>query len=152
LTNDPRYLSDFAAQMGAGVDVIKATRYSAGGGAEGVPLNRVLPSVVGNRLARVLYGLPITDPTNGFRAVRTDLLGGVDLRENGFAVIMEELYRLRTVARTYAEVPIVLTSRAEHLRGTAFDYGPRALWSYLRYPLLAARDRLLAMPRRGRYS
>jgi dolichol-phosphate mannosyltransferase len=142
LTNDPRYLVDFAARMDEGADVIKATRYSAGGGTSGVPLQRIVPSVVGNRIARVLYGLPITDPTNGFRAVKAELLLGIELRENGFAVIMEELYRLRAVARSYAEVPIILTSRGDHLRGTAFDYGPKALWSYLRYPLLAARDRL----------
>src|SRR5262249_52872614 len=41
LTNDPRYLRHFAARMGEGVDVIKATRYSGGGGTSGVPMWRV---------------------------------------------------------------------------------------------------------------
>jgi hypothetical protein len=54
---------------------------------------------------------------------------------------MEELYRLRSAAQTYANVPIVLTSRAEHLRGSSFDYSPRALWNYLRYPLASAVER-----------
>jgi len=142
LTNDPRYLADFADRMADGYDVIKASRYSAGGGTDGVPLARVVPSVIGNAVARILYGLPVRDCTNGFRAVRTELLLEVDLHEAGFAVIMEELHRVRAVARTYANVPIVLTSRAEHLRGSSFDYGPRALWGYLRYPLATAVERL----------
>jgi dolichol-phosphate mannosyltransferase len=147
LTNDPRYLRDFASQMQEGVDVIKATRYSGGGGTSGVPLSRVVPSRVGNAVARALCGLPLHDLTNGFRAVRTPLLAELDLKENGFAVIMEELYAVAPRTRGYAEVPIVLTNRAGHLRPTAFDYRPAALWRYLRYPLLAFRRRLA--PRRG---
>jgi len=142
LTNDPRYLPAFAARMEDGADVIKATRYAGGGGVEAVPWWRVVPSVVGNRLARILHGLPLSDSTNGFRAVRTELLGAVELRENRFPVIMEELHRLRPVARTYAEVPNVLTNRGEHLSGSSFSYGPRALWGYLKYPLQTAFDRL----------
>lgn len=142
LTNDPKYLPAFAERMAEGADVIKATRYAGGGSVEGVPWWRVAFSVVGNRVARLLHGLPLSDSTNGFRAVRTELLTAVELRENRFPVIMEELHRLRPIARTYAEVPNVLTNRAEHLRGSSFSYGPRALWSYLKYPLLTALDRL----------
>jgi hypothetical protein len=74
--------------------------------------------------------------------VRTDLLVAIDLEENGFAAIMEELYRLRPLARRYLEVPVVLTSRSGDLRPSMFDYRPHALWRYLRYPLLAAVERL----------
>jgi dolichol-phosphate mannosyltransferase len=142
LTNDPRYLREFAARMRDGVDVIKATRYSGGGGTSGVPLWRVVPSRAGNLVARALSGLPLHDLTNGFRAVRTPLLVELDLKENGFAVIMEELYEAAPRAAGFAEVPVVLTNRAGHLRPTAFDYRPAALWRYLRYPLLAFRRRL----------
>jgi dolichol-phosphate mannosyltransferase len=143
LTNDPARLPDFANQMAAGVDVIKATRYSQGGGTAGVPLQRKLPSVVGNAIAHRLYGIPVRDCTNGFRAIKTSLMRDLALHEDSFAVIMEELYRLRPIAKSYAEVPNILGARADHLRPTAFDYRPNALWRYLRYPLLAARDRAL---------
>lgn len=144
LTNDPRYLAAFADRMADGYDVIKASRYSPGGGTDGVPLARVVPSVIGNAVARVLYGLPVRDCTNGFRAARTELLVGLDLHETGFSIIMEELYRIRSTAQTYANVPIVLTSRAEHLRSSSFDYRPRAMWRYLRYPLASAVGRVRA--------
>jgi dolichol-phosphate mannosyltransferase len=143
LTNDPAYLADFAARMADGVDVIKASRYVPGGGVEGVPVWHARFSRLGNVVARLLFGLPVRDCTNGFRAVRTELLASVDLEENGFAVIMEELHRLRLLARGYAEVPIVLTSRAGELRPSSFSFGPGAMARYLKYPLLSARERLL---------
>jgi dolichol-phosphate mannosyltransferase len=143
LTNDPAYLADFAARMADGVDVIKASRYVPGGGVEGVPAWHSRLSQLGNLVARLLFGLPVRDSTNGFRAVRTELLASVDLEENGFAVIMEELYRLRPLARGYAEVPIVLTSRADELRPSSFSFGAGAMARYLKYPLLSARERLL---------
>lgn len=142
LTNDPGYLRDFARRMEEGADVIKASRYSPGGGVRGVPFWRVALSVIGNTVARALYRLPVRDATNGFRAVRTKLLTSVELHENGFAVIMEELHRIAPSARAYAEVPIVLTDRAAGLRGSTFDYRPRALARYLKYPVLEAVRRL----------
>jgi dolichol-phosphate mannosyltransferase len=143
LTNHPAYLSAFAEQMAEGFDVIKASRYVEGGGVAGVPIWRTTLSRLGNLVARLLFGLPIRDCTNGFRAVRTQLVASLDLRENSFAVIMEELYRLRPLALSYREVPIVLTARGGELRGSSFSFGLRAMAAYLRYPLLTARDRVL---------
>jgi dolichol-phosphate mannosyltransferase len=137
LTNDPAYLGDFATEMARGADVIKASRYVAGGGVDGVPGWREWLSVVGNAVARLLFRLPVRDCTNGFRAVRTELLTAINLEENGFAVIMEELYRLRPLAQSYAEVPIVLTARTDDLRPSSFSFGPRAMLRYLKYPALS---------------
>lgn len=137
LTNDPRYLSAFAERMADGADVIKASRYVLGAGVSGVPRWKVTVSVLGNWVARLLFRLPVRDCTNGFRAVRTNLLTAIELEENGFAVIMEELYLLRSLASSYAEVPITLTARSGVLRPSSFSFGPRALWRYLKYPLLA---------------
>jgi dolichol-phosphate mannosyltransferase len=142
LTNDPGYLRAFADRMAEGYDVIKASRYAPGGGVDGVPSWWTALSRLGNLVARLLFHLPVRDCTNGFRAVRTQLIASVELREDGFAVIMEELYRLRPLAARYAEVPIVLTARSAELRVSSFSFGPRAMASYLKYPLLSARDRL----------
>jgi dolichol-phosphate mannosyltransferase len=141
LTNDPAYLRDFAERMSDGFDVVKASRYVRGGGVRGVPAWRSALSWLGNRVARSLFRLPVRDCTNGFRAVKTQLLASVELHESGFAVIMEELYRLRTLAKSYAEVPIVLTARAGDLRASSFSFGPRAMARYLKYPLLSAAQR-----------
>jgi dolichol-phosphate mannosyltransferase len=136
-TNDVADLARFAVRMGEGLDVVKASRYSPGGSVAGVPWARVLVSRVGNAVARLLFRLPIRDCTNGFRAVKADLRARMDLREPGFAVIMEELWWCSFLARTYGEVPVTLTDRRPGLRRTAFVYRPSVLWRYLRYALLA---------------
>lgn len=131
LTNDPRDIPRFAEKMSAGADVIKATRYTGGGRMVGVPWQRALVSRLGNLLARALYGLPLRDCTNGFRAVRTSLLTRMDLHERGFPVIMEELYWCRFLATSFAEVPVTLTNAG---RASSFRYRPSVFASYLRYP------------------
>lgn len=137
LTNDPADIPRFAQEMARGTDVIKASRYVTGGGFEGVPPGRRMLSRIGNGVARWLLRIPLRDCTNGFRAVRTDLLAGIRFRESGFAVIMEELYRIAPVATTYAEIPVTLKTRAGDRRPSAFSYSPRTVARYLRYPVLS---------------
>lgn len=137
LTNDPADILRFAEKMRAGYGVIKATRYSEGGEVIGVPVFRVMISKAGNRIARLLYRLPINDCTNGFRAVQTSLLRQMQLTEPKFPVIMEELYCSSFLATTFAQIPVRLTNRREKQRPTSFVYRPRVFYDYLKYPLKA---------------
>jgi glycosyltransferase involved in cell wall biosynthesis len=138
LTNDPKYIHEFVRKMEDNVDVIKASRYIRGGGVMGVPLHRRIISISGNTIARVLMGLPISDCTNGFRAVRVSLLSHIPLTEPGFEVIMEELYHCKRLARTFAEVPYILTSRGRAKGLSKFAYRPQVFGRYLKYVFLAA--------------
>jgi dolichol-phosphate mannosyltransferase len=137
LTNHPRDLPRFVEKMRQGYDVIKATRYSGGGGVSGVPAYRVIISRVGNLIARILFRLPVHDCTNGFRAARTTILSRMTLTENRFPIIMEELYWSKYLARTFAEIPVTLTNRDAALRPTSFAYKPSVFWQYLKYPVRA---------------
>jgi dolichol-phosphate mannosyltransferase len=137
LTNDPVDIPRFASLMETGIDVIKASRYSAGGGMRGVPWSRATISRVGNAVARALFRVPVRDCTNGFRAVGTSLLSKMQLRERGFPIIVEELYWCRFLARSYGEVPVVLTARPPGSKPTSFAYRPAVFWRYLWYGLLA---------------
>lgn len=135
LTNDPRHIPRFVTKMEERVDVIKASRYMPGGEIVGVPRHRVVISKVGNALARRLYRLPITDCTNGFRAVRVDVLRRMPLQEPGFSIIMEELYYASLLTRSFAQVPVTLTDRLPDARPTSFRYRPAVFYRYLKYPL-----------------
>jgi len=153
LTNHPKYIASFVEKMRERVDVINASRYVPGGRVEGVPLYRIVISVVGNWLARTLMGLPMTDCTNGFRAARVELLDRLPLTESGFCIIIEELYYLRGLARTYHEIPNTLTARPDGRGVSSFRYRPKIFWDYLKYVLKAAvtkPDPTLARPRRRR--
>jgi len=135
LTNHPRYLHLFYEKIEQGYEYIKATRYAVGGKTEGVPFLYKIVSFMGNRLARTLYGLPLTDLTNGFRAVKVDILKKMNLKETGFPIIMEELYWAKSLTNSFCEIPYTLTSREEGQGVTHFSYSPATCLRYLKYAL-----------------
>jgi dolichol-phosphate mannosyltransferase len=137
LTNDPADIRKFVARMREGFDVIKASRYTKGGRMLGVPWKRRAISRAGNVVAKVLFGIGVRDCTNGFRAVRTSILTRMDLRENGFSIIMEELYQCKFLAHSYCEVPVLLTNRSDEQRPTSFSYNSETFLKYFRFALKA---------------
>lgn len=137
LTNDPKDLPLFVEEMRKGTAVIKGSRYIKGGGVDGVPRWRFWISRSGNAVARLLYGLPLHDCTNGFRAVRTSIFTRMQLRENRFPIIMEELYRAKLLGCTVREVPTTLKNRSSDQRPTSFSYRPSTFYRYLKYPIKA---------------
>lgn len=146
LTNSPTDIPRFHEEITRGADVIKATRFHGGGAMHGVPLRREIVSRVGAWIAPALFRVGVSDCTNGFRAVRTNILSRLTLRETKFPIIVEELYCCIFAAERFAEVPVVLTNRSAALRSTSFAYRPSVFWRYLKYGLLAC----LRVPPKGR--
>lgn len=137
LTNDPKDIPKFAEKMIQGFDVIKASRFIKGGGMKGIPLKRKIISVAGGFIASLLFGLGVRDCTNGFRAVKTDILKKIKFTESGFPVIMEELYVLKFLAKKYCEIPVILANREGGQRPTSFNYKPEIFFKYLKFAILA---------------
>jgi glycosyltransferase involved in cell wall biosynthesis len=137
LTNQPTDIFHFYKKMESHADVIKATRYSDGGKVVGVQFKRRIISRVGNIVSRALFRLPITDPTNGFRALRTSMVNSFDYKEKGFALIMEELYLLARMKLSCENVPVTLRNRNTQGRESSFLYTPSQIFNYLKYPLMA---------------
>jgi len=135
LTQNVNYIYPFIDHMEKNVDYIKATRYAGNGGGEGVPFKRWGVSWAGNILARLFLRLPLTDYTNGFRAIKTDILSRLRCSEKGFAYLIEEICQASKFAKSYAEVPYILTIRADNASESKFQYSPRVYWTYLKYLL-----------------
>lgn len=138
LTNDPALIPRFAELLASGkYDVIKASRYIPGGGMEGVPFRRQVPTRAGNWLASRLFGMGLHDCTNGFRAVRLAMVCDLSFHERGFPQILEELLALKKQGARAAELAYVLTARAEGEGGSKFSYRPKVILAYLKYALKA---------------
>jgi len=133
LTNHPKYLKDFYAKIGEGWEYIKATRYSKGGEVKDVPFNHRIISKVGNFIAKILYGIPLTDLTNGFRAVKVDILRKIEFKEKTFVIIMEELYEAKYLTGSFCDIPYVLTSRQKWQGKTHFSYSLEMCMKYFSY-------------------
>ncbi len=130
LTNHPKYLSAFYDKMCEGWDYIKATRFSKGGGMEGVPWKRRFISWCGNIFAKVVTGLPLSDITNGFRAVKVDVYKQLKLTEDHFAIIVEELMKAKKVTNSFCEIPNILGTRGENSGNSKFTYDFNTFWRY----------------------
>jgi dolichol-phosphate mannosyltransferase len=135
LTNPPSELPAFVDQIRAGAQYVKASRFATGGNMEGVPAWRAALSGVANRVARRMYGTSVLDVTNGFRAVSLELYESWNLREEGFAIIMEEMHLAVGQDVQVKEVPSVLGCRREEVRPTSFRINLYLIVEYLRYPL-----------------
>jgi len=136
LTNHPKYLKAFYEKMLEGWDYIKATRYARQGGTKGVPWKRRIISICGNAFARIVTGLPLTDITNGFRAVKVDILKQLTLTENHFSIIIEELMKARKITNRFCEIPNILGTRGKEARPTKFIYDFTTFGKYLKYLLV----------------
>ncbi len=95
-------------------DIVIGSRYVAGGGVENWPWHRILLSRMGGGFARLVTGMPVHDPTGGFRAYRREVLGtigwwAVDVR--GYSFLMESIFRAWVAGLKIVEVPIVFRDR-----------------------------------------
>jgi dolichol-phosphate mannosyltransferase len=97
-------------------DVVIGSRYCAGGGIANWPLRRRLLSRFANAYVATITGLRVGDTTSGFRcytqrALR-HLLEGRVVAE-GYAFLVESVYRAHRGGLRVAEVPITFTDRRE---------------------------------------
>ena len=131
LTQNVNYISSFIPHMQNGVDYIKATRYSNGGGVSGVPFRRWVVSYIGNLIARKILKLKLTDYTNGFRAAKSELFRNLTFEEKGFPYLIEEVIKVNKIAKSFANVPYILTVR----KGgeSKFTYSYKIYFKYLRW-------------------
>ena len=136
LTQDPKYILDFLLKMEEGYDVIKASRYIKGSSVVGVPQYRVTISRFGNLIARYSLRVPITDYTNGFRAIKTSLAERFCLKANTFEVLMEEIFQAKHASASFVEVSYQLTSRLLE-EDSKFQYNPIVFYNYLKYCLFS---------------
>ena len=119
LSHDPDRLPGLLEAVEEGADLALGSRYVPGGSIPKWPAHRRWLSVLGNRYAGVLLGLPIRDLTSGFRAYRVDTLRRIDLdavRAEGYGFQVEMAYRVARQGGVIVELPITFVDRE---RGTS---------------------------------
>ena len=112
-SHDPAYLPALIGKA-ASHDLVVGSRYTKGGGIDGWERWRLWLSKGGNVYARAITGMPVTDMTGGFNAIRTSQLKKLDLERmtcSGYAFQIELKYRLWRQGATIGEVPIVFRKR-----------------------------------------
>jgi len=110
--------SDIPAFLAAArnADLVVGSRYSGGIRVINWPLNRLMLSLAAAKYVQIITGMPITDPTGGFKCFRRNTLAGINLnavRSNGYSFQIEMTHKVWRKGLRIAEVPIIFTDRCE---------------------------------------
>ena len=95
-------------------DLVIGSRYIGGIRILNWPLRRLALSTAAARYVRLITGLPLHDPTSGFKCFRREVLEALNLdrlRANGYAFLVEVNYRVWLLGYSITEVPIIFTER-----------------------------------------
>jgi dolichol-phosphate mannosyltransferase len=113
-SHEPEALPSLLAPLEEGCDVVVGSRYVPGGSIPQWSTARLLLSKGGNRYAKGMLGLGVTDSTSGFRVYRAEVLRAIDLdqvRADGYGFQIEMTYRAKLAGARIEEVPIRFVDR-----------------------------------------
>jgi dolichol-phosphate mannosyltransferase len=142
-SHDPSDVPRLAAAA-TSADVVLGSRYVAGGSVGNWGWGRRLVSSAGSLYARLLLGLPVRDPTGGFKCYRRAVLETIDLdaiRSRGYAFQIETTYRALRAGFSVVEIPIAFVDRTV---GSSKMSGPIIAEAVWKVPAL----RIFALARR----
>ena len=112
-------------------DLVLGTRYLRGIRVINWPLKRLLLSLAAARYVQLITGMPISDPTGGFKCFRRRALlalGLHDVRSNGYSFQIELTHRVWRSGGRIAEVPITFVDRFQGSSKMSPEIVREALW------------------------
>jgi len=95
-------------------DLVLGTRYKNGIRVINWPLKRLMLSMCAAKYVQIITGMPITDPTGGYKCFRRRALQSLDLeavRSNGYSFQIEMTHKIWRQGMRIGEVPIIFTDR-----------------------------------------
>lgn len=95
-------------------DVVIGSRYVKGGRCVGWPFKRWLISKCGGIFIRAVTGMPIKDPTGGFKCFKRKVLEDIGLEKiesNGYSFQLEMNHRMWMAGYKIVEIPITFSER-----------------------------------------
>ena len=134
LSHDPADIPRLLEGLESGADVAIGSRYSGGVRVMNWPQDRLFLSLGASRLVRALTGLPLTDVTSGFKAIRCAALQKLDWGRfitEGYGFQVELHFFLWQSGATLVEVPIVFTERRAGETKMTLGIAAEAAWRVL---------------------
>ena len=95
-------------------DLVLGSRYRKGIRVINWPLKRLMLSMGAAKYVQFVTGMPISDPTGGFKCFRRRTLQSIDLdavRSNGYSFQIEMTHKIWRQGLKIAEVPIIFLDR-----------------------------------------
>jgi dolichol-phosphate mannosyltransferase len=112
-SHDPKAIPQFI-EAARDSDLILGSRYIGGIRIMNWPLSRLMLSKGAGLYVRIITGLPLTDPTGGFKCFRRRVLEAIDLdqiQSNGYSFQIEMTHKAWMKGFKIFETPIVFEER-----------------------------------------
>ena len=138
-SHDPAEIAPMRKQAET-IDIVIGSRYLDGVRVLNWPISRLLLSLGAAHYVRWLTGMPLTDPTSGYKCFRREVLETIDLsqvRSTGYAFQIEMNFLAWRQGFRLAEVPITFVDRHSGTSKMSPHIAREAIWEVLR--LAAAR-------------
>jgi len=110
-SHDPK---DLPRLISENADLVIGSRYVLGGATPGWPFKRRLISRCGGIFIRTVTGMPLRDPTGGFKCWKAETLRRIDFEtvgSKGYSFQLEMNHRTWKAGCSIREIPIVFTDR-----------------------------------------
>lgn len=120
-------------------DVVIGSRYCQGVNIINWPFRRLLISYFASKYVRIITGMPIKDPTSGFKCFRRRVLEAIDLNSilsDGYAFQIEMNLRAWVKGFTIYEIPIVFTERKDGVSKMSRQIVWEAAWMVWRLQIM----------------
>jgi len=131
LSHDPMDLPRLLSTLEAGCDAAIGSRYLDGLRVKNWPEHRLWLSYWASVYVRLLTGMPLTDTTSGFKALRREAVENVlqgDFRAEGYGFQIELHYQLWKEGWAIQEVPILFTERRSGSTKMTLGIAVEAAW------------------------
>jgi dolichol-phosphate mannosyltransferase len=112
-SHDPRYLVHFLEAI-EDADLVIGSRYVGGINVVNWPMSRLLLSYGASIYTRIITGMPIKDPTGGFKCFRRRVLEALDLGRvdsDGYSFQIEVNFKVWRKGFRIKEIPIIFVDR-----------------------------------------
>ncbi len=112
-------------------DLVLGSRYRDGIRVINWPLKRLLLSIGAAQYVKFITGMPVTDPTGGFKCFRRRALEAIELetvQSNGYSFQIELTHRVWRRGMKISEVPIIFTDRFAGTSKMSKSIVREALW------------------------
>jgi dolichol-phosphate mannosyltransferase len=113
-SHDPSALPSLLRAAAEGADLVLGSRYIGGIRVMNWPMSRLLLSTGAAQYVKFVTGLPVYDPTGGFKCFRREVLQAIDLdhiTSNGYSFQIEMSHTAWMKGFSIREVPIVFEDR-----------------------------------------
>jgi dolichol-phosphate mannosyltransferase len=112
-------------------DLVIGSRYCEGVNIIHWPFKRLLISYFASKYVRVITGMPIKDPTGGYKCFRRKVLESIDLDKilsDGYAFQIEMNFRAWVKGFHLKEIPIIFTERINGVSKMSLKIVWEAAW------------------------